>query len=39
MNLVVDDDGKIKRSTDLRSDAGVAWAKVGLRVHLEKRIS
>lgn len=27
---LVDEDGNIKRSTDLRSDAGVAWHKVRL---------
>jgi hypothetical protein len=25
---LVDEDGNIKRSTDLKSDAGVAWQKV-----------
>ena len=25
---LVDEDGNVKRSTDLRSDAGVAWSKV-----------
>lgn len=25
---LVDEDGSLKRSTDLRSDAGVAWSKV-----------
>lgn len=25
---LVDEDGNLKRSTDLRSDAGVAWQKV-----------
>lgn len=25
---LVDEDGNLKRSTDLRSDAGVAWSKV-----------
>ncbi len=26
---MIDEDGKLKGSTDLRSDAGVAWSKVG----------
>jgi hypothetical protein len=25
---LVDEDGNLKRSTDMRSDAGVAWSKV-----------
>ena len=25
---LIDEDGNVKRSTDLRSDAGVAWSKV-----------
>lgn len=25
---LIDEDGNIKRSTDLRSDAGIAWSKV-----------
>jgi hypothetical protein len=28
---LVDEDGSIKRATDLRSDAGIAWSKVGGR--------
>jgi hypothetical protein len=28
---LVDEDGNIKRSTDLKSDAGVAWQKVCFR--------
>lgn len=27
---LTDEDGNIKRTTDLRGDAGVAWQKVGL---------
>jgi hypothetical protein len=27
---IVDEDGKLKRSTDLRGDVGIAWSKVGL---------
>lgn len=25
---MIDEDGKLKRGTDMRSDAGVAWSKV-----------
>lgn len=36
---LVDEDGSIKRSTDLKSDAGVAWQKVHLvRSHPTCRI-
>lgn len=27
---LIDEDGNIKRSTDLRSDAGIAWSKVSM---------
>lgn len=31
---LIDEDGNVKRSTDMRSDAGVAWSKVGPIYHL-----
>lgn len=33
---LVDEDGNLKRSTDLRSDAGVAWSKVSLYLAPQK---
>jgi hypothetical protein len=35
---LIDEDGTVKRATDLRSDAGIAWSKVcahGLRNYLD----
>ena len=36
---LVDEDGNIKRSTDLKSDAGVAWQKVYLTYCISHAVS
>jgi GTPase Era involved in 16S rRNA processing len=35
LNDLIDEDGSIKRVNDLRSDAGVAWSKVGFIILYE----
>lgn len=35
---LVDEDGNLKRSTDLRSDAGVAWSKVCIMLRLSLKL-